>query len=51
MHPGTTKCCWQPNLLKPGYSPRQIRNALALAHILNRTLIFPEMLCYCDRYW
>ena len=39
------------SLAKPSFSPLQIRNALALALILNRTLVFPEMLCYCDRYW
>lgn len=28
-----------------------IRNALAIAHILNRTLILPPFTCYCDKYW
>ena len=54
MHPETTQSCWAPNvngLAKPGIVPLQIRNALAFALILNRTLVFPEMLCYCDRYW
>ena len=53
-HAETTQSCWEPNVIEPanpGFLPLQIRNALALALILNRTLVFPEMLCYCDRYW
>lgn len=26
-----------------------LQNALAIAMILNRTLIFPSVTCYCDR--
>eukprot|EP00884_Botryococcus_braunii_P011901 jgi/Botrbrau1/20711/Bobra.0058s0040.1 len=29
----------------------QIRNALAIASILNRTLVMPELYCGMDRYW
>jgi hypothetical protein len=28
-----------------------VRNALALATVLNRTLIVPPFQCYCDRWW
>jgi len=28
-----------------------VRNALALARVLNRTLIVPPFQCYCDRWW
>jgi hypothetical protein len=28
-----------------------VRNALALARVLDRTLIVPPFLCYCDRWW
>lgn len=29
----------------------QLRNAFALATILNRTLILPQLWCGLDRYW
>jgi|APGre2960657444_1045066.scaffolds.fasta_scaffold03195_3 hypothetical protein len=28
-----------------------LRDAFALAIALNRTLVLPDMLCFCDRYW
>jgi len=28
-----------------------LRNALAVAQILGRTLVIPRMPCHCDRYW
>ena len=28
-----------------------LRDALALAITLNRTLVLPRMLCYCDNIW
>lgn len=30
---------------------RRLRDAFALAIALNRTLVLPEMTCFCDRYW
>ena len=30
---------------------RVLRDALALAIALNRTLVLPRMLCYCDNIW
>ena len=30
---------------------RVLRDALALAIALNRTLVMPRMLCYCDNIW
>ncbi|KAI5083262.1 hypothetical protein GOP47_0003005 [Adiantum capillus-veneris] len=33
------------------YQIRQIRDALAIASILNRTLVMPEMWCRLDRLW
>lgn len=29
----------------------RLRDAFALAVALNRTLVLPEMTCFCDRYW
>ena len=47
------RACWDPTLscLPSRAAPLQITYALAMAYILNRTLVFPEMMCYCDRYW
>jgi hypothetical protein len=29
----------------------EIKDALAIAAVLNRTLIMPKIYCFCDRYW
>ena len=34
-----------------GRPPRRVRDALALATTLGRTLILPRWTCYCDRLW
>jgi len=33
------------------YRRKTVRNLLAMAHLLNRTLIMPRMLCYVDHMW
>eukprot|EP00899_Mesostigma_viride_P000582 jgi/Mesvir1/10524/Mv21766-RA.2 len=33
------------------YYQMAVRNGMALARALNRTLIMPRLRCYCDRYW
>lgn len=37
----------------PAQIPVQLaaRNAFALAHILDRIVVLPRLLCYCDMYW
>lgn len=29
----------------------QVRDVFAMAATLNRTVILPKLMCYCDRYW
>jgi len=30
---------------------RELRDGLAIAVVLNRTVIMPKLTCFCDRYW
>ena len=30
---------------------QRLAHGVALARILNRTLVLPHMWCYCDKYW
>jgi hypothetical protein len=30
---------------------RQLRQLFVLAVAMNRTLVLPRLLCFCDRYW
>ena len=34
-----------------GHLRRVLRDSLAFAIALNRTLVLPRMLCYCDNIW
>ena len=42
---------WQAARGAPRVHPATPAHGVALARILNRTLVLPHMWCYCDKYW
>jgi len=38
-------------LFDQGHVQLQMRDLFAMAMALNRTVILPRLVCYCDRYW
>jgi len=46
-----TRLILQTHFAEDAHRRKTVRNALAIASLLNRTLVFPRMLCYVDHMW
>ena len=44
-------CNSSPGALNAAVCALQMLVALAVAMTLNRTLVMPRFVCFCDRYW
>ena len=46
-----TRLILQTHFAEDAHRRKTVRNAMASASLLNRTLVFPRMLCYVDHMW
>ena len=51
--PSSAAVSWPPTTLVPSFMHplMQVRNAMAVAQALGRTLVLPELWCGLDRWW